>query len=627
MKRFKLCLAALFLTCFIGGTAQMIAQDLPSRDKIADQYKWNLTDFYKTDADWDADYAWVESQIPQFKQYEGKFTTSAKLMVEFLDFNMKVQKKYSALAFYAYAAKDIDLANGKYVAMINRLGKLGSEMSAMSAYMVPEILEMNEAKLKEFIKSEKGLKQYEFMLIDTYRQKKHSLSKDQERLLAQLSPTSDVPEEIYGVLNDSELPFQTIKDPDGKDFKLSHGRYRASLYDQNRDFRRDVYKGTYVPYDQLKKTFASIYNGRVKQRIANGIMRNYSSALESYLEPNNIPVSVYENLIKTTHENLKTQHRWAAIKKRVLKLNELHPYDTYVSLFPSVQKAYTYDEAKEICLDALKPMGEEYLNNLRRCLNNRWVDVYETENKRSGAYSNGCGCGFHPIVLLNWNNTLDDVFTLVHELGHNMHSYYTEAAQPYHYSNYSTFVAEVASTTNEALLSDYMIKNAKTPTEKAALIEHFLTNVQTTFFRQAEFADFEKTVHERAEKGEFLSPDQLTKLFADQYQQYWGPDMVVDAEEGLSWARIPHFYHYNFYVFQYATGFSAAQALSSKIENEGKPAVEKYFGFLRTGSSDYSIEMLKNAGVDMSTPAPILEMLKKANKYLDELEEILNQQK
>lgn len=626
MKRLKLCVAAFLTAGIMGGTTQMTAQDLPTRESVKDQYKWNLADFYKSDADWDSDYAWVESQLPKLKTYEGKFTKSAKTMAEFLEISMNVQKKFSSLAFFSYAAKDVDLSNPKYSGQINKLGKLNSELATATAYFVPELLAMDESKLNEFIKTEKSLKQYEFLLKDTYRQKAHSLTKDQEWLMAQLAPTADVPEEIYGVLNDSELPFETITGPDGKSMKLSHGKYRAGLYDQDRKLRRDIYKGTYVPYNELKKTFASIYNGRVKQRIAKSKMRNYKSALESYLEPDNIPVAVYENLIKTTHENFRTQHRWAAIKKKVLKLDELHPYDTYVSLFPSVQKSYTYDEAKALCLEAFKPMGPEYIAALEKCLGNRWVDVYETKDKRSGAYSNGCGCGFHPIVLLNWNNTLDDLFTLAHELGHNMHSFFTEANQPYHYSNYSTFVAEVASTTNEAILLDYMIKNAKSPLEKAALIEHFLTNVQTTFFRQTEFADFEKMVHEKAEKGEFLSPDELTKLFADQYQQYWGPDMVVDAEEGLSWARIPHFYRYNFYVFQYATGFSAAQALSSKIVKEGKPAIEKYLGFLRTGSSEYSIDMLKKAGVDMSTPAPILEMLNKANKYLDELEEIIAKQ-
>jgi oligoendopeptidase F len=311
------------------------------------------------------------------------------------------------------------------------------------------------------------------------------------------------------------------------------------------------------------------------------------------------------------------------LKKKVLGLSEFHPYDTYVSLFPDAEKKYSFDEAKQIVLEALKPLGEEYHKALLMSFDNRWIDVYETKNKRSGAYSNGCGCGVHPWILLNWNGTLDDVFTLAHELGHNMHSYFTEKNQPYHYANYSTFVAEIASTTNEALLLDYLIAKAQTKAEKAPLLEKFLVNAQQTFFRQTEFAEFEMKTHEMAEKGQVMNADELTKLFGDDYKKYWGKDMVMDEEEGYSWARIPHLYRYNFYVYQYATGFSAAQAFSEMIKKEGQPAIDRYLAFLSSGSSDYGINVLKKAGVDMTKPEPIQKAVDKMNNYLDELEKLM----
>ena len=298
-------------------------------------------------------------------------------------------------------------------------------------------------------------------------------------------------------------------------------------------------------------------------------------------------------------------HRWAEIKRKALKLNKIHPYDTYVTLFPTQPKHYTYEEGVKLVREALAPLGEEYIKALDLSFNNRWIDVYETKAKRSGAYSNGCGCGVHPWILLNWGGTLDDVFVLAHELGHNMHSYFTEKTQPYHYSDYSIFVAEVASTTNEALLLDYLIKKATTKEEKRALYETFLTNAQATFFRQARFAEFEMMIHEKAQKGEYLSADGLSKLFGERYQYYWGPSMETDKEEFLSWARVHHLTQYNFYVYQYSTGFAAAQALSEQIVKEGAPAIKRYLEFLNAGNSDTPINVLKKAGVDMSKPDPI----------------------
>ncbi len=620
--------AGVGLVCSIFmSSINMDAQSLPKRSDIADKYKWNLNDIYSNEDLWEKDYAKVLETSKKFPQFKGTLSKSAKDFYKVVDAYYSNEKIAVRLFFYSSMIRDLDLNDGKYQGLFDRTQKLFSEVNANASFFLPELMAIPDETIKKFIAEESKLKQYEHRINEMRRMKKYTLSADQEKMLAQLSPVFDIPESTYGILNDAELPFPTVKGSKGEDVKISHGRYRAALFSEDREYRKTIYKGTYEPYNALKGTFASLYNGRVKQRLATAEIRGYKSAREGYLYADNIPVEVYDNLIKTTRDNIKILHRWANLKKRALKLDELHPYDTYTSLVPGFNKEYTFDEAKAICLEALKPLGEEYQEALKKCFDNRWIDVYETDGKRSGAYSNGCGCGVHPYILLNWNNTMDDLFTLAHELGHNMHSFFTEKTQPYHYANYSTFVAEVASTTNEALLLDYLIKNAKNPAEKLSLIEKFLLNAQQTFFRQTRFADFEMQTHDKAQKGEILNADQLTKLFGDMYQFYWGPDMVTDYEEGLSWARIPHLYKYNFYVFQYSTGFAAAQALSQQIIEEGKPAIKRYLGFLESGSSVYPIDVLKKAGVDMSRPEPINKTLDKMNKYMDELELLLGLKK
>jgi oligoendopeptidase F len=620
----KKVLATILLAATMSLQAYSQGGALPKRGDVAEKYKWNLTDFYKNDSEFESDYNKVKALIPKYKEFVGKLN-NAESIAKCYAFHMETMKLFSRIYIYTALAKDADLNDGKSQTLNDRASKLGAEISAAASFIEPEILALPEAKVKEFVKTNKDLKQFEHTFDSMFRMKAHTLTKDQENILAMVAPIKEIPDDTYSMLNDAELPFPTTKDENGAEVRISHGRYRGALYSLDRSYRERVYKGTYVPYNQLKSTFATLYNGRVNTRMIESKVRKYDNVLEAFLYPNNIPVSVYENLVKTANNNLKSLHRWAGMKKKYLKLDELHPYDTYVTLFPGLNKSYTFEEGKELALKALAPMGEEYINTLKMCFDNRWIDVYETEGKRSGAYSNGCGCGVHPWILLNWNNTLDDVFTLVHELGHNMHSFFTEKHQPFHYADYSTFVAEVASTTNEAILLDYLIDHAQTKEEEAALIEKFLTNAQSTFFRQTRFAEFEKTIHEKAQKGEFLNADQLTDLFAKMYQKYWGPEMKTDYEEGLSWARIPHLYHYNLYVFQYATGFSAAQAFAEKIKNEGKPAIEKYLNnFIYAGNSVYPIDALRNAGVDMSTSAPIDKMIEKFNKYMDRLEKLMD---
>ncbi len=621
---------SLLIVLFIvmgGFSTMLLAQsDLKTRDQIEDKYKWNLADVYATESDWNKEFDYVQSKLGDYKKFEGKLN-NPKAIADCYKVHFDLLQRLNKLYIYSSLGKDTDLKNAKYQGMYEKVSKLGSEVSAASSFMVPEITSIPKETMDKFIQSAE-LKDYKQLLENMFRTKAHTLSTKEEQILAKFSQVKSVPTQTYNILNDAELPFPIIKDENGNDVRLSHGRYRSGLYSDDRAYRERVYKGTYVPYMSLKNTFAALYNGRVKTRITEAEIRGYETPVHAALDENNIPVSVYENLIATIDKYKNVMHRWAALKKKVLGVEQLHPYDSYAPLFPGVQKSYTYDEAVKMVTEALKPLGEEYVKTVKYGFENRWIDVYETQNKRSGAYSNSTGCGPHPFILLNWTNTLDDVFTLAHEVGHNMHSFFSEKNQPFHYAGYSIFVAEVASITNEALLLDYLIENAGSIEEKMALYEKFLVGAQSTFFRQARFGEFEKEVHDIAVKeGKILSADELTELFGKMYAKYWGSDMVVDVEEGHSWARIPHLFKYNFYVYQYATGFVAAQALSEQIKKEGEPAIKRYLGFLSSGESDYAINVLRKAGVDMSKPDPVKATLDKIDRYITDLEKLIEQKK
>ena len=419
------------------------------------------------------------------------------------------------------------------------------------------------------------------------------------------------------------LNFPKLNDEAGNEVEISHARYYAAMYSRDNDFRKRAFKNYYIPFVQYANTFASLFNGNLKTNMFNAKARKYDNAREAALDRFNIPVSIYDNLVDTVNNNLKPLHRWASIKKELLGLKEFHPYDTYVTIFNDApEKKYSFDDAKEVVFDSLKQLGEEYLDILKTAFNSRWIDVFETQAKRSGAYSSGSTFGVHPYVLLNWTDLLNDVFTLTHEMGHNMHSHFTGISQPYSYANYSIFLAEVASTFNESLLLDYFISNSSSKEEKLYFLEKYLNNITLTFYRQVMFAEFEKDVYEKTESGIALTPDSLCELYGSLYQKFWGTAMVVDDEERFTWARVPHFY-YNFYVYQYSTGFAASEVLSRKVKSEGNPAVKKYLNFLKAGSSDYPLNILKMAGVDMSSPEPVLSTTQKMNELLDEVESLI----
>jgi oligoendopeptidase F len=591
-----------------------------TRDKIKEKYKWNLKDIYESDDNWEKDFKWIEENIGGYKKFEGRLSQSPETLLECLQFDDLIGIKLDRLHLYASLAKDSDMRVHIYQSMDERMRSLFSRVSSASSFIRPEILSVNNEELLKSVEQNEGLKIYRHFLEDIIRTKAHTLSKEVEEILALAGETSQIPYNTFSIFTNADIKFPVIKDEDGNDFEISHARYYSAMYSKDRNFRLRAYTAYYKQFKDYANTFSVLFNGNLKTNMFSAKARKYESSREAALDRNNIPVSVYDSLIKTVNDNLKPLHRWASLRKRLLKVEELHPYDLYMPLFQTgSEKNYSYDEAMQIVLKALEPMGKEYLESLRSAFDNRWVDVYETQAKRSGAYSSGTTFGVHPYVLLNWAGLLNDVFTLAHEMGHNMHSYYTGLTQPFTYANYSIFVAEVASTFNESLLLDYLIKNAVSKTEKLDLIEKYLSNITSTFYRQAMFAEFESLVYEKTENGAALTSDILCKMYEDICRKYWGPDLVVDEEETYTWTRVPHFY-YNFYVYQYATGFAASEVLVNKVKEEGSAAVKKYLGFLKAGSSDYPIEILKSAGVDMNSPEPVTAITRKMNKLLDEVE-------
>jgi oligoendopeptidase F len=597
--------------------------NIPTRNDIDEKYKWNLKDIYISDEEWEKDFKWVEDNINGYSQFEGNLFSSAENLLACLKFDEKMGIKLERLYLYSMLAKDSDMRDTKYQGMDDRIKSVYSKVLTVSSFIKPEILRIDESKLIEMINSQPDLEIYRHSFDDLFRFRKHTLDKEQEAMLAMASEITQLPYNTYSLFTNADMKFPKVADENGKEIEMSHSRFYAALYSKDRAYRERAFKAYLEPYKNNVNSFSSLFNGNLKSNIFYAKARKYSSAREAALDKNNIPSSVYDNLVQLVNKNFTPMYRWASLKKKLLGIDELHPYDVYVTLFEQkFEKKYSYDESKKIVLDSLSIIGEDYINSINKAFNNRWIDVYETKAKRSGAYSSGTTFGVHPYVLLNWTDLLNDVFTLAHEMGHNMHSYYTGLNQPFTYANYSIFLAEVASTFNENLLLDHLIKISESREEKLFLLEKYINNITTTVYRQVMFAEFESLTHSKAENGEALTPDVLCKLYRDVYQKYWGLEMVVDSEETYTWARVPHFY-YNFYVYQYATGFAASEALALKIKTEGNPAVERYLQFLKSGSSDYPINILNKAGVNMNSQEPVLSVTKKMNQLIDEIENLI----
>ncbi|MFC4184259.1 oligoendopeptidase F [Saccharococcus thermophilus] len=602
--------------------AKQTKKSLPLRSEIPVEETWRLEDIFPTDEAWEQEFQEVKKMIPKLAEYQGRLGESADTLYEALQYQDEVSMRLGKLYTYAHMRYDQDTTNAFYQGLNDRATSLYSEASSAMAFIVPEILAIDEAKLRSFLEEKQELKLYEHALDEINRQRPHVLSAEEEALLAQAAEVMQSSASTFSMLNNADLTFPTIIDENGEEVEVTHGRFIRFLESTDRRVRRDAFKAVYDTYEKYKNTFASTLAGTVKKDNFFARVRRYKSAREAALSSNNIPESVYDNLIETVHEHLPLLHRYVRLRKKVLGLDELHMYDLYTPLVQDVKMEVTYEEAKEYMLKALTPLGEEYLSIVKEGLENRWVDVRENKGKRSGAYSSGA-YGTHPYILLNWQDNVNNLFTLVHEFGHSVHSYYTRKTQPYPYGDYSIFVAEVASTCNEALLNDYLLKTMDDEKKRVYLLNHYLEGFRGTVFRQTMFAEFEHMIHIKAQEGEALTADSLTSLYYELNKKYFGDDIVVDQEIGLEWARIPHFY-YNYYVYQYATGFSAATALSKQILEEGEPAVKRYIEFLKAGSSDYPIEVLKKAGVDMTSAEPIRQACQVFAEKLEEMEKLLS---
>jgi oligoendopeptidase F len=602
---------------------QSKVKKLPSRSEIKVEDTWKLEDIFASDDAWEKEFEEVKALIPKMEKFKGKLGESAQTLYDALQEQDELTMRVSKLYTYAHMRYDQDTTNSFYQGLNDRIKTLYTQIASALSYVTPEILSIEESKIKQYMAEHKELKLYAHALDEITRERPHILSESEEALLAQASEVLGSSSNTFGMLNNADLEFPSIKDENGEEVEITHGRYIRFLESSDRRVREEAFKAVYETYGKFKNTFASTLSGTVKKDNFSARVRHYNSARHSALSTNNIPEEVYDNLVKTVNDNLHLLHRYIDLRKKVLGIEELHMYDLYTPLVKDVKMEVTYEEAKDYILKGLKPLGEDYLNVLKEGFENRWVDVHENKGKRSGAYSSGT-YGTNPYILMNWQDNVNNLFTLAHEFGHSVHSYYTRKTQPYPYGDYSIFVAEVASTCNEALLNDYLLKTIDDEKQRLYLLNHYLEGFRGTVFRQTMFAEFEHDVHVRAQNGEPLTPELLTKLYYDLNKKYFGDNLVIDEEIGLEWARIPHFY-YNYYVYQYATGFSAAAALSKQILEEGDAAVERYVGFLKSGSSDYPIEVLKKAGVDMTTSQPIEEALAVFEEKLTEMERLLNQ--
>ena len=598
-----------------------MAKELPKRSEVKVEDTWNLKDMYESDAAWEAELLEIKKLAEEAVKMEGHVADSAQNLLKTLELDATIDEKLSLAYNYAERQYDEDTSNTAHQAMAATLMSMAADISSQLAFIVPEILAVDEAVLEGFYKEQPELELYRKEVAEIQRVKEHRLSTEMEKLVAMTAEMSRVSYDTFNIMDNADMLFPEVEDEDGDTVRITHGRFIALLESANRKVRENTFKKYYSTYKQFLNTYASLYNGQVKQQIFYAKARKYESTLVASVDANNVSPVVYHNLVDTVNKNLDKLHRYVGLRKKCLGVDELHMYDIYTPMVSGVAKKIPFEEAKETVLKALAPLGEDYVAKVKEGFESRWIDVYENQGKVSGAYSAGA-YGTHPYVLLNYNESLDNMFTLIHEMGHAMHSYYSNSTQPYIYSQYKIFVAEVASTCNEILLLEYLLKNTTDKKERAYLLNHYLDMFKGTLFRQTQFAEYEMRSNEMVEKGESLNADNLCELYLDINKKYYGEEMISDEEISYEWARIPHFY-YDFYVYQYATSFSAAVAIAHDILREGGSVVEKYKEFLSGGCSEAPVELLKKVGVDMESPAPIQAALDVMGEVIDELEECL----
>ncbi|WP_417189523.1 oligoendopeptidase F [Agathobaculum sp.] len=599
----------------------METNKIPARADVPEKDKWAIQDLFATDDDWRAALAKAKEFIPRITAFRGRLAESGAALLSFFRLDDEISLAFDALVHYAQRRSDEDTRVAAYQEMVSQVTRFAVEIQSAAAFETPELLAISDEDMNRLYAEAPELELYRLNIDRIRRRREHVLSDKEEAILAAAGEMAASPDDIYSMLNDADLKFPDAVDKDGSKHPVTHGTFIPLMQSYDRVLRKSAFDSLYSVYSQFRNTSAATLSAQLKQLLFFANVRKYPSTLDAALDGNEVPTEIYRNLIDAVHRSFAPMYRYVALRKKLLGVDELHMYDLYVPVVDGVEMKFTFEEAKEIALKALAPLGEDYLNLLREGFANGWIDVYENEGKRSGAYS--AGARVHPYVLLNFKGTLDDVFTLVHEMGHSIHSYLSNKTQPTAYQDYVIFVAEVASTCNEALLMEYLLSVTTDKKERAYLINHFLEQFRGTLYRQTMFAEFELAANEMTQRGEGTTAEALCAMYKKLNEQYFGPEMNVDEEISLEWARIPHFY-YDYYVYQYATGYAAAIALSRRILREGEAAVKDYLGFLSGGCSADPITLLRGAGVDMASPKPVEDATKLFDEMISEMEKILN---
>ena len=595
---------------------------MKKRSEADSKYTWKLEDMVAEDSQWEQMFKEASGEISEYASYKGRLAGSADILYACLLFDDKLSQKIERLYVYARMRSDEDTTVQRYQDMFSRAQTLSYRAAENSSFLVPEILSMDRELLEQYMAADNGIGHFKRALEIILARRDHTLSGEMEELLAQSYDATQGASQIFTMFNNADVKFPVITGESGEGIQITHGNYISLMENQDRRIRKDAFEGLYSVYEQFSNTLAAAFSSNVKQAVFYAKAKKYASSREYYLADNEVPELVYDNLVKAVRENIVKLHEYTRVRKDVLGVDELHMYDLYVPMVAAADRRYTYEEAKSIVLEGLAPLGEEYLSLLKQGFDSRWIDVYENEGKRSGAYSWGT-YGSHPYVLLNFHGTLNDVFTLAHEMGHSIHTWYSDRNQPFTYAGYKIFVAEVASTCNEALLIRHLLKKAGSREEKAYLLNHFLESFRGTLFRQTMFAEFEDMAHKKAARGESLTAESLCSIYRQLNADYFGPAMTVDRQIDYEWERIPHFYT-PFYVYQYATGFSAAVAISSRIMSGEPGALEGYKKFLSGGCSMKPIDLLKLCGVDMSTTRPVDEALGFFGELIEEFKKCIH---
>ena len=600
----------------------MNTKELKTRDQIDSKYKWNIEAMIPDESVISGELETIKKEAEAYgEDFAGRLTESADTLLAAFQKRDDIWRRLEKIYVYARMRRDENNAETKYQAMADQCNSVIAAVSASMAFFTPELLSASEETILAYIDAAPGLEIYRFAICDTMRQKAHILTQAEENILAQMSEITGATNDIFTMLNNADIKFGTIIDEDGDETEVTHGNFIKFMESHDRDVRKNAYNAVYDAYKELINTIASAYNYNTKTDVVSARIRKYESARAAALSGDNIPAEVYDNLVAEVHKNLPAMHRYVELRKKLLGVDKLYMYDMYVPLIKLPETSVSFEGGLDIMRDALQPLGEEYLTKMNKGIEEGWIDVYENKGKTSGAYSFGCYDSY-PYILLNYTDTLKDVFTIIHEMGHSMHSRYTRDEQPYIYGSHSIFTAEVASTVNESLLMQHLLRTEDEKEMRKYLLNMHLEEFRTTLFRQTMFAEFEDITHKAIESGETLTAEWMCQQYEDLNAQYYGSAVEKDDVIRYEWARIPHFYN-AFYVYKYATGYSAATAISKKILTEGKPAAQDYIRFLKTGESDHPIELLKIAGVDMSSPLPVQQAMETFNQLLDEFESLL----